>query len=77
MRCGAGPESTRPGARFLFRLAAAALRTALARAFAAALGRLFGAGAGFAGAIAALAGIVLGDVRHGDLLGLGCWRAEV
>jgi hypothetical protein len=65
-RVNPGPAS--PQKQFsLFRLAAAA-----AAALAGAIMRLLAAKTGLAAAITALAILVLGDVRHGDLLGLGC-----
>jgi hypothetical protein len=68
---------SRSGTATLLRLAAAAA-IALAFAFAAAAALagtvmgLLGAEARLAAALAALAILVLGDVRHDDLLGLGC-----
>jgi hypothetical protein len=75
---GAGPGKSRPGQKQfrLFRLAAAAaialaFTFTAAAALAGAIMGLLTAEAGLAAAIGALAGLVLGDVRHGDLLGLG------
>jgi hypothetical protein len=65
-----------PASSSLLRLAAAtagvlAFTLAAAAILAGAIMRLLAAEAGLAAAITALAILALGDVRHGDLLGLG------
>jgi len=65
-----------PAPPSLLRLAAAAaiafaLAFTTAAALAGAIMGLLAAKAGLAAAVGALAILVLGDVRHGDLLGLG------